>query len=101
MDKIEIDSEYSLNNDTNNLHKSMSSDLDKEKFLTNQIMNYLFFEFHNIDLFSTYELERIISYAKFNKHKALAILEEYSKDEIMKMIEENELINLKKAKSDI
>jgi hypothetical protein len=60
---------------------------EREKFLTNQIINYLYFECSNIDLYSTNELERIISFSGFNKSKTLSLIENYTKEEIMKMIE--------------
>jgi hypothetical protein len=61
---------------------------DKEKFLTQQIMNYLFSEWPNIELFSTNDLERIIKYCNFNKSATISLLETYSQETIMKMIED-------------
>jgi hypothetical protein len=61
---------------------------DKEKFLTTQIMNYLFTEWPNIDLFSTNDLERIIAFCNFNRAATINLLESYSQETIMKMIEE-------------
>jgi hypothetical protein len=75
---------------------------NKEKYLTNDIMNYLYFEYrHGVDLFSTNELERIIIFSGYKKHKTVALLENHSKEDILKMIEEYNLNILRKSKSAI
>ena len=72
---------------------------DRNKFISNQIMNYLYFEYANIDLFSINELESLISYSGYNKQKTLYYLEKYSKEELIKIIEDANLNFLKKSKS--
>jgi hypothetical protein len=85
---------------TNHLdHQILTIKADNDKVLLNEIMNYLHNEFHNIEQFSTYELERIITFAGLNKSKTSYLLENYSKEEIMKQIEESDLRSLKKSKS--
>jgi hypothetical protein len=69
----------------------MNYQKEKEKFLTQQIMNYLFTEWPNIDLFSTNDLERIITYCNFNKTATISLLENYSQETIMKMIEDYDI----------
>jgi hypothetical protein len=64
---------------------------DKEKFLTQQIMNYLFAEWPNIDLFSTNDLERIITFCNYNRAATISLLENYSQETIMKMIEDYDI----------
>lgn len=65
--------------------------MKKEKLMTGEIMNYLYNFCSNIELYSTFELERIISYTNFNPQKTMNLVESFAKEEIMKMIEEYDL----------
>lgn len=77
------------------------SEKDKQRYLINEIMNFLYYECSQIDLYSTNELERIIIFSGYNKQKTYSLIENNTKDEIFKMIEDSDLksFNLKKTKS--
>lgn len=83
-----------------NLDMFLSEKEDKESYITNQIINYLYYEFHMIDIYSTNDLERIISFANFNKQKVLSLLESYTRDELLKKCDEKDLELLKRSQSE-
>jgi hypothetical protein len=64
---------------------------EKQKYALHQIMNDIYYECHNIDLYSINELERIISFSLFDKRKVINFIENYNKEEIMKQIEEYDI----------
>ncbi len=84
----------------NNIELILSDKADKESYITNQIINFLYYEFHMIDIYSTNDLERIISFCSFNKQKVLQILETYTRDELLKKCDERDLDILKKSQSE-
>jgi hypothetical protein len=85
---------------TNNFELLMSDKEDKELFIRNQIINFLYYEFDLIDIYSTNDIERIISYCKYNKEKVLSVLETYTRDELMKILDDKDLENLKRSQSE-
>jgi len=89
-----------MENIEKNLDLILSDKTDKESYITNQIINFLYYEFHMIDVYSTNDLERIISYCSFNKQKVLQMLETYTRDEILKKCDEKDLEVLKKSQSE-
>lgn len=89
-----------MDNIEKNLDLILSEKADKESYITNQIINYLYYEFHMIDIYSTNDLERIISFCCFNKQKVLQMLENYTRDELLKKCDEKDLEVLKKSQSE-
>lgn len=85
---------------TNNFELLMSDKEDKETFIRNQIINFLYYEYDMIDIYSTNDIERIISYCKYNKEKVLSILETYTRDELIKTLDDKDLENLKRSQSE-
>lgn len=65
--------------------------IEKQNQQKAEIMNYLYNFCSNIELYSTFELERIISYTNYNPQKTMNLVESFAKEEIMRMIEEYDL----------
>jgi hypothetical protein len=96
-----INSEFSSISEKNNSKdQANKTHLDTslqehQKFISNQIINYLYLECAYIDLFSIYELESLISFTGYNKQKTLYYLEKYSKEELIILMEEANLTKLR------
>ena len=87
--------EKNISKDIVNKSPIDTSTQEHHKFISNQIINYLYFEYANIDLFSIYELESLISFTGYNKQKTLYFLEKYAKEELIELIEEANLNTLR------
>ena len=52
------------------------------------IIDYLYFNSHNIDTYSTFEIELLIQYTDFNQKKCLELMDNTIKEDLIKILEE-------------